>query len=246
MTAARTLSLTDVYVILERMLIQTASTVWLVASLATPAPQAQPYHAPKARRHFITVYAETQFVQGTNFNKHPLEELLGQEVNEVRLQSYQYRTKDGQTLVTVNEFGRRAAAFGATLYPIGSSAGPTLAIRGSLESIPNVRVAFDGPAPSPTYELTGGRALDVGAGIDMSDRSAGWGLGTHAYVIGGVGRAITDQMKGRRYFIEGGGGVTFGPFGVDVAFKYAVNQFPVPVDHSVRVIPISVRGTLTF
>jgi len=228
------------------MLIQTASALCLAASLAAQASQARPYQPQKARRHFITIYAERQFVQGTGFEKHPLEELLGQEVNEVHLQSYQYRTKDNQTLITVDDFGRRATAVGATIYPFGSSNGPTLAIRGSLESIPDVRVSFAGPAPSPTYQMTGGRALDVGVGLDMSDRSAGWGLGTHAYVIGGIGRAITDQTNGKRYFVEGGGGVTFGALGLDIAFKYVSNNFTVPVDHSVRAIPISVRATLGF
>ncbi len=229
------------------MLIQTASALCLAASLASPAAtQARSYHPQKARRHFITVYAERQFVQGTGFEKHPLEELLGQEVNEVHLESFQYRTKDNQTLITVDEFGRRATAVGATVYPLGSSEGPTLAIRGSLETIPAVRVSFSGPAPLQTYQLTGGRALDVGAGIDMADRSPGWGLGTHAYVIGGVGRALTDQTTGRRYFIEGGGGVIFGALGFDVAFKYVSNSFTAPVDHSVRAIPVSVRLTLGF
>jgi hypothetical protein len=228
------------------MLIQSASALCLAASLAAPAPQARPYQAPKPRRHFVAIYAERQFVQASGFDKHPLEDLLGQEVNEVHLQSYQYRTKDDQTLITVNDFGRRATGVGLTVYPLGSSRGPTLAVRGSVESIPDVRVSFSGPAPSPTYELTGGRALDLGAGIDMSDRSAGWGLGTHAYVIGGAGRAITDQMNGRRYFVEGGGGVMFGPFGFDVAFKYVANVFTKPVDHSVRMLPISLRATLSF
>lgn len=229
------------------MLIQSAAALCVAASLAAPArPQARPYQAAKARRHFVTLYAERQFVQGTGFEKHPLEELLGREVNEVHLQSFQYRTKDNQTLITVDDFGRRATAVGATVYPFGSSEGPTLAIKGSLESIPNVRVSFSGPAPSPTYVLTGGRALDVGAGIDMSDRSPGWGLGTHAFVIGGVGRAMTDQMNGKRYFIEGGGGVMFGALGFDIAFKYVVNSFTVPVDHSVRGIPVSLRLTLGF
>jgi hypothetical protein len=229
------------------VLIQSAVVLYLAASLATPSwTQSSPYHAAKARRHFVTFYAETQYVQGSQFDKHPLQDLLGQEVNEVHLQSYQYQTKDNLTTVTVNEFGRRATAFGATLYPFGSSNGPTLAVRGSVESIPNVRVAFSGPAPSPTYELTGGHAVDVGAGVDLTDRSAGWGLGSHAYVLGGVGRAIADQRSGRRYFAEGGGGITFGPFGFDVAFKYLVSTFSDPVDHSLRTIPISLRGTVSF
>jgi hypothetical protein len=236
-----------VYVILERMLIQTAAALWLAAALAAPeAAQPRPYRAPKARRHFISVSYERQFVQPYGFAKHPLEELLGRPVSEVHLESFQYRTDDGQTLVNVPEYGKRATGIGATVYPFGSSVGATLAIRGSIESLPDIRVSFTGPAPSPTYELTNGRAMDVGAGIDMSDRAPGWGLGAHAFVLGGIGRAQTDQLDGRRYFIEGGGGVTSGPLGVDIAFKYSVNRFTTPIEHSVHMIPISLRGTLTF
>jgi hypothetical protein len=228
------------------MLIQTASALWLAAALSAPPPQAQTYQEPKARRHFISVSYERQFVQPYGFAKHPLEKLLGQQVNEVHLESFQYRTQDNQILVNVLEFGKRASAIGATVYPFGSSVGATLAIRGSIESLPDIRVSFTGPAPSPTYVLTNGRAMDVGVGIDMSDRAPGWGLGAHAFVLGGIGRARTDQLDGRRYFVEGGGGVTSGPIGVDIAFKYSINRFTLPVEHSVHMIPISVRGTLTF
>ena len=230
------------------MLIQTASALWLVAALAAPegSPQAPSYKAPKARRHFISLSYERQYVQPFGFAKHPLEELLGQQVNEVHLESFQYRTQDGQTLVNVLEYGKRATGVGATVYPFGSSTGATLAIRGSIQSLPDIRVSFTGPAPFPAYLLTNGRAADIGAGIDMSDRAPGWGLGAHAFVLGGIGRAHTDQLDGRRYFIEGGGGVTSGPLGVDIAFKYSINRFTTPIEHSVHMIPISLRGTLTF
>jgi hypothetical protein len=230
------------------MLIQTVSALWLAAMLAGPdAAQAQaPYGAAKARRHFISVSYERQFVQPYGFDKHPLAELLGQTVDEVHLETFQYRTRDQQTLVSVLEYGKRGTAVGATVYPFGSSAGATLAIRGSLETLPDIRVAFAGPAPSPTYVLTNGRAADVSVGMDMSDRAPGWGLGAHAFVLGGIGRAHTDQLDGRRYFIEGGGGVMSGPLGVDIAFKYAVNRFTTPVEHSVHMLPISVRGTFSF
>jgi hypothetical protein len=228
------------------MLIQTVAALWAAGALAAPAPQAQAYTPKKARKHFVSLTIDRQFVQPTGFADHPLAELLGQPVSEVHLQSYQYQTKDGLTHATVLEYGDRASGIGLTVYPFGSSSGATLAIRGSIESLPDIRVAFDGPAPAPTYELTGGRATDVGVGIEMSDRSAGWGLGSHAFIIGGVGRVTTDQRDGSRYFGEGGGGIMFGPFGVDLAVKYAVNTFDLPVSHSVRMIPISVRGTLTF
>jgi len=38
----------------------------------------------------------------------------------------------------------------------------------------------------------------------------------------------------------------FGPFGVDLSVKYVVNSFNEPTSHNVHMIPISVRGTLTF
>lgn len=229
------------------MLIQTLSAVWLAATLAAPeAPQPRTYRAPKARRHFISLSVEKQFVQPYGFGKHPLAELLGQPVDEVHLETFQYRSRDQQTLVNVLEYGKRATAIGATIYPFGSSVGATLAIRGSIDSLPTIRVGFTGPAPSAAYELTNGRAMDLGAGIDMSDRAPGWGLGAHAFVLGGIGRVQTDQLDGRRYFVEGGGGVTSGPLGVDLSFKYAINRFSTPVTHSVHMLPISVRGTLTF
>lgn len=229
------------------MLIQTASVLWLVAALGTPkAAEAQPYRAAKARKHFISVSFEKQYVQPYGFRQHPLTELLGQPVDEVHLENFQYRTRDQLTQVNVHEYGDRATAIGATVYPLGSSVGATLAIRGSIETLPPIRVSFTGPAFAPTYELTNGRATDLGVGIDVSDRAPGFGVGAHAFVLGGIGRAHTDQIDGRRYFVEGGGGVTSGPFGVDLAFKYAVNRFKTPVTHSVHMIPISVRGSLTF
>jgi hypothetical protein len=228
------------------MLIQTAALLWMAATLSTPPPQAGAYHPARARRHFVSVYLDRQWIQANHFEMHPLEELLGQEVNEVHLESFQYRTHDNLTLVNVREFGRQGTAIGAIVYPFGSSEGATLAIKGSLESLPTLRLAFSGPAPFAAYELTNGRALDIGAGIDMSDRSPGWGLGSHAFVIGGVGRAITDQLNGSRYFAEGGGGVMFGPLGVDIAFKYTVTRFTTPTDHTLHMIPVTLRASVSF
>src|SRR5205823_1778885 len=114
----------------------------------------QTYQAPKARRHFISITIDKQAVQPYSFGKHPLADLLGQPVDEVFLESFQYRSHDQKTLVNVIEFGSPATAIGATVYPFGSSVGATLALRGSIETIPPIRVAFTGPAPAPTYELT--------------------------------------------------------------------------------------------
>ena len=114
----------------------------------------------------------------------------------MHLETFQYRTRDGQTQINVLEFGKRANGIGVTVYPFGSSDGATLAMRGSIENVPDIRVAFTGPAPAPVYALTNGRAFDVGVGLDMSDRSPGWGLGSHAFVIGGIGR-VHDRSARR-------------------------------------------------
>jgi len=241
------------------MLIQTASTLCLIAALTAaeradhaapaarpPRAQAQTYQAATARRHFVSLSYEWQFIQPYSFRQHPLEDLFGQPVDPVQFENFHYITRDQQTQITVNEYGKRANALGLTLYPFGSSSGATLAINGNISNVPDIRVSFRGPAPLPEYNLTNGRAFDIGAGVDMSDRAPGWGLGAHAFVIGGIGHLHTDQLDGRRYFAEGGGGVTSGPIGVDVSFKYVVNSFSTPVSHSVHMIPISVRGTLTF
>jgi hypothetical protein len=230
------------------MSIQTVSAVCLAAALAaseTPA-QAQTYQASKARRHFVSITFDKQFIQPYGFGNHPLKELLGQPVDEVHLETFQYRTRDGKTTVNVLEYGKRATAIGATVYPFGSSVGATLAVRGSIETVPDIRLAFTGPAPSPIYELTNGRATDIGIGLDMSDRAPGWGLGAHAFILGGVGRIQTDQLNGSRYFGEGGGGVTSGPFGVDLTVKFTVNRFTTPVPHRIYMVPVTVRATLTF
>src|SRR6185436_17216421 len=141
-----------VYVILERMLIQTLATLGVACAIAVPAAaQSQVYQPTKARKHFISVTFDRVYVQPYSFAKYPLEQLLGQRVNEVHLQDHQYETQDGLTKVTVLDYGKRASGFGATVYPFGSSSGATLAIRASVESMPDIRVSFSGPAPSPAY-----------------------------------------------------------------------------------------------
>ena len=38
----------------------------------------------------------------------------------------------------------------------------------------------------------------------------------------------------------------FGPFGVDLSVKFIVNRFDTPVSHSVHMVPVCLRGSLTF
>ena len=207
---------------------------------------AQPYGTEKPRRHFVTVTYDFPYTQPLHFAEHPLEDLVGRDVATVQHEIYDYRTRDGETAIDVIEFSRRTRGATISLYPLGMSTGATLMLRASYEQLPIIRVAFDGPAPISAYELTGGRALDGAVGIVVADRSAGWGLGSHAFFAGGVGRLDTSLGEGQRYFAEGGGGLGIGPFGVELGVKFAWNSLSDPVSHRFLTIPITLRGTLTF
>ena len=53
------------------------------------------------------------------------------------------------------------------------SVGPTLGVRGSVENLPDIRFAFDGPGALDSYALTNAIAYDVGAGA-VRGRSRTW------------------------------------------------------------------------
>ena len=112
--------------------------------------------------------------------------------------------------------------------------------------LPTIRIAFAGDGSPPPYAFTGARAYDIGAGIYVADRSAGWGLGSMAFVIAGVGRIDAAENEGSRTFAEGGGGLSVGPFGVQLAVKFAWNRIERPVEHRFLTIPITLRGTVSF
>jgi hypothetical protein len=219
----------------------------LAISLVGPAAAgAQTYEARKPRRHFVTLSLDWLYTQPLHFANHPLQDLLGTEVAEAQFQDFDYETRDKLTRVDVLEFNRRGRGLGITIYPLGMSAGPTLGIRGSAEDLPVIRMAFDGPGDLDSYTLADARAYDVGAGLFMADLSPGWGLGSHAFVIGGVGRVRSDLSDGSRYFAEGGGGINSGPIGVELSVKFAWNMLDEPVRHKFLTVPITLRGTLTF
>jgi hypothetical protein len=146
----------------------------------------------------------------------------------------------------VVEFKRRSRGAGITIYPVGLRSGSTLGIRGSFEDLPVIRLAFEGPGPLDAYTLTNARAYDIGAGVYVADRSAGWGLGSLAFLAAGVGRIRSDLGDGNRYFAEGGGGLSSGPIGVQLSVKFAWNRLEEPVEHRFLTIPITLRGTLSF
>jgi hypothetical protein len=212
---------------------------------AWPA-SSQTYTVQKPRRQFITVSYDWLYTQPLHFGEHPVEDLVGQEVAAAQFEAFDYRTRDGTILIDVLEFKRRGHGAGVTVYPFGLSVGAALGLRASFEDLPIIRIAFDGAGAPPPYALTGARAYDVSAAIFVADRSNGWGLGSHAFVGGGIGRIKSDSHGGDRIFAEGGGGLNSGPVGVELSIKFAWNHLTEPVDHHFITVPITVRGTLSF
>jgi hypothetical protein len=217
----------------------------LVVCLAVPA-SAQTYEANKARRHFITISTDWLYTQPLHFDDHPLSDLLGKDVASAQNELYDYRTRDGATLIDVVEFRRRQRGAAISIYPLGMNTGPALMLRASYEQLPRVELTFDGPSPLARYVLDDARAVDGSIGVIVADRSPGWGLGSHAFVVVGLGQVRSGLGDGRRYFAEGGGGLGVGPIGIELGVKFAWNNLSEPVDHRFLTIPIALRGTLTF
>ena len=218
--------------------------LWL-GTLSAPVG-AQSYEPDRPSKHFLTVSYDFIYTEPLHFAEHPLEDLLGREVASAQREAYEYRSRDEATLIDVIEFSRRQRGVTASLYPLGMSSGATLMLRGSIVPLPRIQIAFVGPAPFGQYTMVDGMAYDGAIGIMMADRAPGWGLGSHAFVAGGIGRLTSDLGDGSRFFAEGGGGLDVGPIGVELGVKFAWNTLSEPVEHRFLTIPITVRGTLTF
>lgn len=216
--------------------------------VATPVYAQRVKLDPPPRRQFVTVWIEMQEIQPLHFKQRPLEQLVGASLNEVQdpFDPVDYRTEDGATQVDVLEFKKRTRGAGITVYPFGAGRGATLALRVSRENLPILRFDISGPGRFERYTLTDGRTTDVGIGVFVNDRPRGWGLGAHSSIIAGYGKLKGERGPGTRYFAEGGGGVSIGPFGVDLAVKFAYNKLDDPRPHAFYTVPICVRGTLTF
>jgi hypothetical protein len=222
-------------------LVTAIGLVWLSADVSAQTSSAQ-----SARRQWFTFSYDWIYTYPLHFDSHPVEDLVGAEVDEVEGEAFDYRTTDGATRIDVQEFRRRGRGLGFTVYPFGMSTGATLGLRASLEDVPDIRIAFDGPGDLDTYVLTDAQSFDVGAGVFVSDRAPGWGLGSYAFLVGGIGRIRSDFRDGSRYFAEGGGGVQSGPLGFELAVKMGWNRFTEPVEHRFYTFPITLRGTVSF
>jgi hypothetical protein len=227
---------------LRRLRIAAAAAALLIPLDA----HAQTYQPAQARRQWITVSYDWMYNLPLHFDNYPLEDLVGQEVDEAD-PPYDYRTADGSTLIDVLEFKRRGRGVGVTVYPFGLAVGATLGLRGSIENLPDIRLSFAGPGrPMDSYTFTNGLAYDIGAGVYVGDRAPGWGLGSYAFLIGGVGRITSDLGGGSRYFGEGGGGLQSGPVGVELSLKFGWNKLSEPVEHHFLSVPITLRATVSF
>lgn len=219
----------------------TVTTLWSTASA-----DAQTYAPRKPRRQFVSISTDWLHTQPLHFLEYPLQDLVGRPVAAAQFQEYEYRTRDEAIQIDVLEFNRSGRGAGITVYPLGLSVGPALGLRVSREDLPTIRIAFNGSGAPPNYTLQNARAYDFGASLFVADHSPGWGLGSHAFVGGGIGRIRSELSDGNRYFAEGGGGVSSGPLGVELAVKFAWNHLHEPVDHHFLTVPITLRATLTF
>ena len=225
---------------------RTICTLAFVSLFVPSLAVAQTYTPARPRRQFVTISVDWLYTHPLHFAEHPLQDLVGAEVAEAQFESYDYRTRDGQILIDVLEFSRRTRGGAVTVYPLGISSGATLGLRGSVEGLPTIRVAFAGPNAPATYALRNARAYDVGVGVFVADRSAGWGLGSRAFLAAGAGRIRSDLGDGTRVFAEGGGGIGSGPVGVELSVKFAWNRLDQPVEHRFLTVPVTLRGTLSF
>lgn len=221
-----------------------------MVSLCAADASAQTYrqYKQKSRKQYFAVSTDWLNTLPLHIKNEPLEQLSGVELGVAQRKDWDYESRNdgGLTRVDVLEFRRRSRGLGLAVYPFGSSSGPSLMIKGSSEALPVFRVRFDGPSAISNYELIDSRAYDAGIGVIVADRSPGWGLGSHAYVIGGVGKIDTSNGFGTRIFAEGGGGLSFGPVGVEIGVKFAKNKLKQPVAHEFYTVPVTLRATFGF
>ncbi|MDQ3068533.1 MAG: hypothetical protein M3R55_02240 [Acidobacteriota bacterium] len=201
-----------------------------------------------SRKQWFAISADWLNSRPLHLKEYPFEQLVGRPLADSQRQTYDYESRGdgGITQVDLIEFRKRSRGFGLAVYPFGSGSGPSLMLRGAVETLPVIRAVIQGPSNISSYEMTGGKAYDAGIGIIVADRSPGWGLGSHAHVLAGVGKIDTNLGGGSRIFAEGGGGLSFGPLGVELGIKFARNKLTEPIDHYFYTVPVTVRATFGF
>ncbi|MEX2270579.1 MAG: hypothetical protein WD690_03870 [Vicinamibacterales bacterium] len=220
----------------------------LLASTAEVSAQSFRQFKPKVRKQWFALSTDWSNMMPLHLKESPFEQLAGRELGTSQRKDWDYESRGdgGLTQVDVLEYQRRARGFGLAVYPFGSATGPALMLKGSVQTLPTFRARFDGPSNVDSYELVNAKAYDAGVGIIVADRSPGWGLGSHAFVIGGIGRLDSGHGRGSRVFAEGGGGLSVGPVGVEISMKFAYNKLKAPIDHGFYSVPVTLRATIGF
>lgn len=220
----------------------------LGASALDASAQASRQFKPESRKQYFAVSTDWLNLMPLHLKEMPFEQLTGRELGTSQRKDWDYESRGdgGLTQVDVLEYQRRARGFGVAVYPFGSSVGPSLMLKGAVENLPSFRARFDGPSNVSSYELVDARAYDAGIGVIVADRSPGWGLGSHAYIVGGAGRLDSAHGRGSRIFGEGGGGLSIGPIGVELSVKFAKNTLANPIEHNFYTVPVSLRATIGF
>jgi len=198
------------------------------------------------RPQFVTIDIGPSRTMPLHFKEYPLQQLVGRELAVEPNRVHDYTTSEGSATVDVRQFRRSTHGFGVSVYPFGNRSNTSLMLRVARETLPIIRFAINKPGSVERYSLSDGHTTDVGVGVNSSDRPAGWGMGTHSFAVGGVGRIRGERGTGGRLFAEVGGGISFGPIGFQVAVKIAHNRLKDPRPHSFYTVPMSLRGTLTF
>ena len=233
---------------MKKTLVCLAGTALLFLSLADVAGQTYRQFKPKARKHWFAVSATWLNSMPLHLKDAPLEQLVGRELGTSQRKDWDYESRGdgGLTTVDVLEYRGRARRAAVRGCPFGIGTGGARLVKGSYEPLPVFRVAISGPSNVNSYNMTDGKAWDAGVGVIVADRAPGWGLGSHAYVVGGVGRVDTNLGNGTRVFGEGGGGLSIGPIGVELGVKFAYNKLKEPIEHGFYTVPVTLRATFGF
>src|SRR5688572_27338424 len=152
---------------MKKIYVCVLGAAFLAASSADVAAQSFRQFKPKARKQWFAVSTDWSNMMPLHLKESPFEQLAGRELGTSQRKDWDYESRGdgGLTQVDVLEYQRRARGFGLAVYPFGSSSGPSLMLKGSLENLPTFRARFDGPSNVNSYELVDAKAYDLGAGV---------------------------------------------------------------------------------
>lgn len=207
-----------------------------------------PQSTNKPRKQFITFYIQRSQISPLHFKELTLDKLAGTELPfNYESGPDRYRSEDGSITVTGTRFSGNTKGVGVMLYPFGVSNNTTLVVKAGYETLPDIRFRLNFPDKQESYELINGRSRDFGLGVTSGGRNQGWwGMGARSFLIIGKGWITEQHGNGSRYFVEAGGGISFGVIGVDIVFGVNENRILKPRPYKFYTVPMGLRATLSF